>query len=156
MPSSGKSQGRGWVFAICRVVGLGIFAIAFFLPAVKGGAPDSEGPVFAGWKCASIALTETNAVIGKSVHWPPPIEAVLVAMSGWINPLIVLVLLLSFWRKMRIARMILGAIILACMAATWTFFVLEKVTPLVGHVLWITGALVILGAEIFPRSSEPA
>ena len=156
MESNGGSGVRGWVLAICRILGLCIFAAAFFLPAVKGGAPDSDGPVFAGWKCASIALSETNAVIGKSVHWPPPLEAVLVAMSGWINPLLALILLLSFWRKLRIVRMVFGAVILLCMAATWTFFVLEKVTPLIGHVLWIAGALLVLAADAVPRGASPA
>jgi hypothetical protein len=39
-------------------------------------------------------------------------------------------------------------VILLCMGATWSFFALQKVTPLTGHYLWIAGALVILLPEV--------
>jgi hypothetical protein len=68
-------------------------------------------------------------------------------MSGWINPLIVLVLLASFSRRLLMARRVMGVVVLVCMAATWTFFAQQKLVPLLGHFLWIAGALLILLPE---------
>jgi hypothetical protein len=134
---------------VLRIVGLGIFVLAFFQLAVRSGAPGPDAVVFPGWKCASVALTETVGLFGKSVAWPPALPILLVVFSGWINPLVVLVILSSFFSKLRILRRILGILILLCMVATWWFFALQKVTPLVGHWLWIAGALLILGPDVF-------
>lgn len=148
--SLGISNGAGrWVRWGLRIVGLGIFVLAFFQVAVRSGVPGPDAVVFPGWKCASVALTETVALFGKSVAWPPPLPILLVVFSGWINPLVALVLLFSFFSKLRILRRIVGILILLCMVATWWFFALQKVTPLIGHWLWIAGALLILGPDVF-------
>ncbi|MGA7342307.1 MAG: hypothetical protein WBE72_24635 [Terracidiphilus sp.] len=103
-----------------------------------------------------MALTETFALFGKSVTGPPPLGALLVAMSGWINPLILLLLALSFSRRLLVLRRVVGAIILLCMAATWTFFALEKLTPLVGHLLWVAGALLIVAPGAVSQRRKPS
>jgi hypothetical protein len=140
---------RSWAALFCRILGLGIFVLAFFLPAVRGGAPGSAAPLFRGWQCASVALSDTLALFGKAAKWPPPLDAILVVFSGWINVLLPLMLIFSLSQRFRIFRMILGVIMLLCMAATWTFFIHANVTPLIGHSLWIVGALLIIGAEAF-------
>jgi hypothetical protein len=141
------NEANRWIGLVLRVLGLGVFALAFFLPAVRSGATGPDAVVLPGWKCASIALTETVGLFGKSVAWPPALPVLLVIFSGWINPLIVLVLLSSFVSKLRVVRRILGVLILLCMAATWAFFSMQKVTPLIGHFLWIGGALLILAPD---------
>jgi hypothetical protein len=143
MPSQNGNQGSRWVLWAVGFLGLCIFAFAFLQPAVRAGEGTSV-IVFPGWKCASIALTETVALFGKSSSGPPSFEVVLVAMSGWINPLVLLLFLSSFWRVLLLLRRILAVLVLVCMAATWTFFHMQKVTPLVGHFLWIVGALLVL------------
>jgi hypothetical protein len=138
---------------VLRVLGLCIFVAAFFLPACRLGAPGPGEVVFPGWKCASLALSETMSLFGKSVSGAPPFQALLVVMSGWINPLTVLVLLTSFSRRLLIARRVMGIVIFICMAATWTFFVQQKLSPLAGHVLWIAGALAVLVPDFLPCRS---
>jgi hypothetical protein len=147
MPQRGGSDSRFWMALVLRVLGLCIFAAAFFLPACRLGAPGPGEVVFPGWKCASVALSETMSLFGKSVSGAPPFQALLVVMSGWINPLIVLVLLASFSRRLLMARRVMGVVVLVCMAATWTFFAQQKLVPLLGHFLWIAGALLILLPE---------
>jgi hypothetical protein len=41
------------------------------------------------------------------------------------------------------------------MAATWIFFAVEHLVPLIGHFLWIGGVLLILAPEVllFKRKS---
>jgi hypothetical protein len=147
MSSSTARQTNRWILWVLRLIGLGVFVLAFFLPAVRAGGPAAQATVFPGWKCASVALTETVALFGKSVHWPPPLPVLLVVFSGWINPLVVLLLLTSFFVRLRMLRRVLGVFILLCMMATWYFFALQKVAPLAGHWLWIAGALLILLPE---------
>jgi len=152
MPSGSAGGGSGWVAWMCRIFGLCIFVAAFFLPAVRSGAAGPDAVIFPGWKCASVALSMTTALFGKSVSGGPSTAVFLVAMSGWINPLIVLFLLLCVAARLRAARVIVAVVILLCMGATWWFFALQKVTPLMGHFLWIGGALVILLSELLiPR-----
>jgi hypothetical protein len=157
MSSRASSETNHWIGWVLRLIGLGVFVLAFFLQAVRSGAPGPDAIVFPGWKCASIALTQTVGLFNKSVAWPPPLAVLLVIFSGLINPLVGINLLISFFSKLRIVRRILGVFIVLCMAATWWFFVLQKVTPLAGHWLWIAGALLILLPEAMPgRRSETA
>jgi hypothetical protein len=156
MSSNTARQANHWILWVLRLIGLGVFVLAFFLPAVRAGGPAADATVFSGWKCASVALTETVALFGKSVHWPPPLAVLLVVFSGWINPLVVLVLLTGWFAKLRILRRVLGAFILLCMAATWYFFALQKVAPLAGHWLWIADALLILLPEAMSTRRGPA
>jgi hypothetical protein len=148
MPSGSAGGSSGWVAWVCRILGLCVFVAAFFLPAIRSGAAGPDAVIFPGWKCASVALSMTTALFGKTVSGGPSTAVLLVAMSGWINPLIVLFLLFCVAARLRMARAIVAVVILLCMGATWSFFALQKVTPLTGHYLWIAGALVILLPEV--------
>jgi hypothetical protein len=151
MPTESESGGVRWGVLAARVLGLGIFVFAFFLSAVRlGAAGDPTAAIFPGWKCASLALNETTALFGKAVKGAPPLAACLMAMSGWINPLIILDLGLSLWRRALVVRRIVGVLVVLCMAATWAFFAEEKLTPLLGHFLWVAGALLILLPDALP------
>ncbi len=148
MPLRNGSQAHSRTGWIVLLLGFCVFVVAFFLPAVRAGATGPEAVVFPGWKCASVALTETIALVGKSGVEKPSFAVLLVIFSGWINPLVLLLLCFSFWQGLLVARRVLAVLILLCMAATWAFFALQKVTPLVGHFLWIAGALLILIAAV--------
>jgi hypothetical protein len=148
MPSSASNQANRWIGWVLRVIGLGIFVLAFFLPAVSAGGTGAAATVFPGWKCASIALSEMAGLFNKTE--PPSLVVLLAVFSGWINPLIVLVILSSFFSKLRVVRRVMGVLIVLCMAATWLFFVKQKVEPLIGHWLWIAGALLILAPDAMP------
>ena len=136
---------------VCRLAGLAIFVLAFFLPGVSSGAPgDLTATVYPGYKCASLALSETMTLFGKAVQGTPPLAAWMLTFSGWLNPLIGIVLILSFWRRALMARRIVGVLVILCMVSSWTFFAEEKLTPLIGHYLWIVGALLILLPDVLP------
>jgi zinc transporter ZupT len=75
----------------------------------------------------------------------------LAVLSGWINPLIVLYLVLLLIPILRWPRRIVAGIITAFIAGTWVFFVLYPLVPLIGHVLWIAGILMILAGEVMGR-----
>jgi len=134
---------------ICHLVGLCIFVAAFFLPAVRDGEPvTSSSNIFKGWQCANVALSATFQLdTYKS-------SGFLVALSGLINPMILLYLGLNLAPKFRKACRFLALAIVLCMAATWTYFAIEHLVPMVGHFMWIAGALLILAAEVVGREQR--
>lgn len=140
------------VIRVVRVLGFCIYVAAFFLPACREPAttgvrtPDT----YKGWFCALITLTNT---FSRDVWHSKDFLAIL---SGWINPLILLYLVFLIGRNLVWPRRIVAAAIVAFMVATWIYFALLPLVPLVGHVLWIVGALMILAGEVIGRGPASA
>ncbi len=125
-----------------RIIGIAVFAIAFFLPALGLSAHDAN-PLL-GWKCASIAFS-----MPFSHESTFDIDLFLVMLSGWLNVFVGLYLLSSFFSKLRLVRWALIAFSLVSMISTWVFFGRQHYHPLIGHFLWIAGALIIMLPEFF-------
>ena len=75
----------------------------------------------------------------------------LAVLSGWINPLIVIYLAFNFFSRFARVRRYLAAAVLVCMVATWAFFFVANLVPLIAHFMWIAGALMILAGEVVGR-----
>jgi hypothetical protein len=133
---------------ICQVVGFCIFVTAFFLPACHVGGRGTFAENVWGWECAKIAIQATPSLFEKPNPFISFHDTLLTAMSGWINPLILLYVSFCFARKFFRVRRILAMAILVCLAATWIFFAIAHFIPLIGHFLWIAGALLILAPEV--------
>ncbi|HEV2485145.1 MAG TPA: hypothetical protein VGT08_06405 [Terracidiphilus sp.] len=137
---------------VVRILGFCIYVAAFFLPACREPAttgvraPDT----YKGWFCAWVTLINT---FSRDVWHSKDFLAIL---SGWINPLILIYLVLLMWRNLVGPRRIVAAVIVAFMVATWIYFALLPLVPLVGHILWIMGALMILAGEVIGHGPEPA
>jgi hypothetical protein len=132
---------------ICRILGLIIFATAFLLPACReAGAVNSFTNSFKGWECARITFT---AAFHKDSYESWNFLAV---MSGLINELILIYLSFSFLPRFKRVRRSLAVAVLVCMAATWAFFWISNLVPLIGHFMWIVGALMILAGEVAERA----
>jgi hypothetical protein len=132
---------------VVRLVGFCIYVTAFFLPAVREVAnPGGDAPmVLKGSRCAWITLINTlNPEMWHSKDF-------LAVLSGWINPLLVLYLIFLLFPVFRWPRRIVAGLIAGLMIGTWVFFAIYPLVPLVGHVLWIAGILLILVGEIFDR-----
>jgi len=132
---------------IARLVGFCAYVWAFFLPACRqvatpgAGAPD----VYRGYSSAWITLV--NSLSREMWHS----KDCLAILSGWINPLILLYLLFLLFPSFRWPRRIVAGAIVAFIAGTWVFFALFPLVPLVGHVLWVVGILLILAGEAVGR-----
>jgi hypothetical protein len=135
-----------WIVPTLRILGLAIFILAFFEPAVRAG----ESTVLPGWKCATIATTESMTIFGNPGKGQHQFIEYLVAFSGWINPLVVLVILASPVRVLLVVRRIFAVIAVLCMAGTWAVFAQQHIVPLTGHFLWIAGALLVIIPDAFP------
>ena len=134
---------------IWQMLGFCIFVAAFFLPACRdSGNINIFRDTYPGWKCAQITFT---AAFQKDSYesW-----SFLAVVSGLINPLILIYLLFSFFPRFKRVRRSLAAAVLVCIAATWAFFWIAHLVPLIGHFVWIAGALMILAGEVAGRPRQ--
>jgi hypothetical protein len=141
------------VTRIVRIVGIVVFVVAFFLPAVRD-AHTSGGPgslPMSGWMCATVAISASAGILhlasgttqGKDI-----LGMICLILSGWVNPLVILYLFFCIWRRFVLIRRVLAVAILICFVATWVFFVKAPMVPLIGHFVWVAGALMILSGEV--------
>ena len=139
-----------------RLVGFVAFALAFLLPAVQlAGRADGPGTgpfVLTGWMCATVSAGVTAGLFHASASaWQGKDAGGVISLilSGWVNPLVVIYLVFTIWRRLVVMRRILAVAVLVCVAATWVFFAIASKTdspmhPLIGHYVWIAGILVML------------
>jgi hypothetical protein len=133
---------------VARLFGYFIFFVAFFLPACRQAGVDAgDAPeVYKGYFCAWITIINTfNLEVWKS-------KGALAILSGWTNPFMLVYVASLFSRKLRGFRRIVAIAALAFIVATWVYFYLAPMAPLIGHALWVAGILLILSGEfISPR-----
>jgi hypothetical protein len=129
-----------------RILGYLVFLAAFFVPAVR--EPGSKD-AFRGSFCAWITLINTfNREVWHSKDF-------LAILSGWINPLMLLFIASLFSRRLRIFRRVVAVLIALFILGTWVYFYLASMVPLIGHVLWIAGILMILAGEVLGKREAP-
>ena len=135
-----------------RILGFCIFVLAFFLPACREVAtPGAPAPdTYKGWFCAWVTLINTFS----RDFWHS--KDFLAILSGWINPLMLLYMMFLVVPSLVWPRRIAAGAVVVFMVATWIYFALVPMVPLIGHVLWIVGALMILAGEVAGRESTPA
>jgi hypothetical protein len=152
LPNSARLNRRTahWIqrVAIC------LFALAFFLPACRDHRPTFNNKVdtYQGWECARLALMLTFSSDGYR-GW-----GFLAVLSSWINPLTLLVFILSLANRLPRLRSVLAAAILVCLISTWVFFAAADLVPLIGHFLWAASAAAILAADTLalPKQTLPS
>jgi hypothetical protein len=148
--------------------GLILFVAAFFLPAVRmppstgpsGWGPGTRSTDFPGWECAAITPIFTVRLLQSVIEpqrspqdapvWP---ELLLLAISGWVNPLLLFYLLSCVVRKLRGCRRYLAGLIVLALIATWIFLAREHFTPLLGHYLWVMGIALTVAVPLVGRHS---
>lgn len=149
MSLSGRISSIPRKILICQMLGFCIFVAAFFLPACRdSGNSNFFTNTYPGWECAKIAI---SAAFQKDSYesW-----SFLAVVSGLINPLIVIYLVFSFFPRLKRVRRSLAVAVLVCMVATWAFFGIAHLVPLIGHFMWIAGALMILAGEVAGRTRQ--
>jgi hypothetical protein len=141
------------IVRIVRLAGIVVFVVAFFLPAVReahtAGGPGS-GPMI-GWMCAlsaSLATAGIFHVAHSGLNGKDVAGMICLILSGWVNPLVLFYLVFCIWRKFVRIRRVLAVAILICLVATWIFLVKAPMIPLIGHFMWVAGALMILSGEV--------
>jgi hypothetical protein len=125
-------------------VGVGLYLLSFFLPAVV----DVGGPM-RGWVCAWLSLWAWSLREPSSAV--PLAGSVLAFFGGLINPLAILYAVLRGRNKAHRLRSFLHNAILLCIPFTWLSLLVLHMGVRVGHVLWITGLLMMTLSEAATR-----
>ena len=128
---------------VARYLGIALFAIAFFLPAVG----DSAEKPFYGWQCAWFTLTLLGTVQDTAF------SELLVVFSAAASPIAAIWIVLAFWNKAARIRLWLAPILLAWLLAAQIFLIQASLIPLVGHYLWTIGILLIAAPELTPLAT---
>lgn len=132
---------------ITRIAALIVFAVSFFLPAVRMQAGSHDSGALAGWMCAVVASATAPRALLHSFGRGLDSDAILVPLSGTINYLFVAICLLSFWR-LRLLRLVLAALMIPGFIATWMFFKASQTSPLAGHSVWIAACILLAAPDV--------
>lgn len=137
---------------IVLICGAVLFVTAFWLPAVAVSPP--SGNPNPGWACAWLTAYGSlqKAPYFREDDYPTIKARVLNqaswTLSGWISPLVAILLVLSLGNWSPRARRTIAIAIPFLMVAPFIFFFFAKCHPLAGHFVWMAGSLLIAGAEI--------
>jgi hypothetical protein len=129
-----------------RLAAFAMYVVSFFLPAIQiGSSGPGTGPVD-GWWCAFAASVIAPLALVRLFLFAQSVDFkdVLISFSGLVNWLFLAVCVLSFWPRFRRTRIVLGALMLPCFAATWIFLATSQTKPLAGHFVWIAACILVV------------
>jgi len=146
------------IVGLFRLLAVLTFLVSFFLPAIQLGESGStvrESPTV-GWVCAEFATVMAVAAPLTAIreHAGLDARAFLFPMSGLVNPLVIVYLILCIWRRFVRARLVVAAAIMTCFGATWLLFAKTQTVPLIGHFLWVAGAVALFIPDIVRLASN--
>jgi hypothetical protein len=146
-PTGAVESRRESLEATCLKLGVVLYLVSFFLPAVMDSghgsgllidffSPHASGSL-QGWECAWQCLL-------FGVHGAPTFLA-----SGLINPLILAYFVLRVGDAAPRIRMRIGIVAMALIPVTWIVIATTDSCAQIGHVLWIGGMLLMVGPGIW-------
>lgn len=141
---------------LVRLFGVALFAVAFFLPAVKSPGTEPGAGTYNGWVCAVASLLATAGIahLPDALGSKDAVGILALMLSGWVNLLVLAFWAFCFWPRWVRTRLGLAAAIAVCLAATWVFLHKAPMIPLVGHFVWVAGIATILAAEFLSGKAE--
>lgn len=129
--------------------GLLIYSISFFLPAILGCA--NSTPPIRGYDCALIAFISPIENGLQNAPWhagslfqSKSLEYFSLLLSGWVNPLFLIEVILILVDRLKRVVVALGLAIVLMIPFSWVVFHYEHYCPREGHIVWIVGILVVL------------
>lgn len=131
-------------------IGILVYVSSFFLRAVGDSIPNSTP--LRGYHCAMFALTLPLKDLHDFVFGgPTPVlsffSALSLFVSGLINPVLVVTLILDVIRPYDRIVSRLRYALLFMIPFCWAFFYLENQRPMAGHFIWIAGILLTIYSE---------
>lgn len=133
-----------WIRWIALLAGICMFAVSFMLPAVR----QASSPPMPGYKCAFLSLVVAMESGGTFIR-QAPLQYFSVLISGWINPVFLVSLLLILikprWRLAIVLRYVVTVMFVFC----WIAFYKIHLYPQQGYFLWMFGILLALYSNMF-------
>ena len=130
-----------------------IFTLSFFLPAIW--IPHVTPHTETGYWCAYVTLVFPWGSDGLKELSSAPVEYFAVLLSGWINPLFLISMLLSRREKTRKLSRMLRTVVLCLLPACWVVFMVEHVYPFVAYFIWTAAMITTFFSGSFSASSNP-
>jgi hypothetical protein len=146
---------RDDVANLAKIVGIIVFIVSFFLPAVTMGYAQSPADylitsdAYPGWACAAWTLSGTAGFIANLFGPDRVIGGMFFyVISGWITPLVIIFALFPDHNK---AKRIVAKVLPFLMVVPLLFFASainsgwgpNSLRPLIGHYVWTVGCLLI-------------
>ncbi|HEY2168061.1 MAG TPA: hypothetical protein VGJ30_00430 [Candidatus Angelobacter sp.] len=133
------------------LVALTVFAISFFLPAIW--IPHVTQHTATGYWCAYVTLVSPWTSDGMRDLATAPVQYFAILLSGWINPLFLISMVLSRREKTRRFSRTLRTVVLFLMPACWVVFFTEHVYPFAGYLIWTVAIIAALFSSSFSEGS---
>jgi len=135
------------------LIALPIFAISFFLPAIS--IPHVTTPhTIPGYQCARYTLTSPWTADGLKELSSAPVEYFAILLSGWINPLFLITMLLSRWQNTAKLTRVLRLVVICLFPACWVVFAMEHVYPSIAYFIWKAAMVMALYSGSFAASGN--
>jgi hypothetical protein len=132
------------LLAIVRLLGVTLFVVAFFLPAVNGQQL-GDSPL-SGLQCAWITIVIATASVTRESGGAAS-DIVMIVLSAIASPLAATLGVLALLGKAPRARLWLTPLLPICLIAASVFVAHSKMHPLIGHYVWTAGALLMTAPE---------
>lgn len=133
------------------LVALSVFAISFFLPAIW--IPHVTPRTATGYWCAWVTLVSPWTADGLKDLPTSPVKYFSILLSGWINPVFLISVVLSRRESARKLSRTLRTIALVLMPACWIVFYTQGVYPFVAYFIWTAAMVAALFSSSFSASS---
>jgi hypothetical protein len=137
-----------WVRWIALLAGIVMFAVSFVLPAVSQSGSSAGIP---GFVCATDTLRIPWTHDGVSLLHQAPGQYFSLLLSGWINPLFLVSLLLILIKPRWIFVSLLRYAVTLMFVSCWIVFYQVHLYPRQGYILWMLGILLALYSNLFSR-----
>jgi hypothetical protein len=138
-------------------IGLLIYGVSFFLVALGETQPTPSLHPLLGIFCAVETflyplLVARFTLVDHSANLHPPVTFLFLIVSGWINPIFFIAVILDLTELRPQLLRVLRVLLLIMVACSWvTAFYYFRAFPREGHLLWVTGMLLVL----FPNQFTP-
>jgi len=136
-----------------------LFVASFFLTAVNNiNEPNASG--VPGYLCAFMAIEVPWGPVGANMLSNEPLKFLAILLSGWINPIFLIAMILLLWKRTRRLGAFLRIVVLIILPSCWIVFSSERIRPRAGYFLWtIAIVMALFSSSLVHRNSlevEPA
>lgn len=125
------------------LIGIGLYAVSFILPAIGGAAVTAPSGWAPGYHCAWLALVMPFGALRSNFRYEH-LEYFSMLISGWINPVFIIALAVGIQRRLARLFIALRTALLLMIPFCWIVYYKEASYPREGHFVWILGMLLAL------------
>jgi hypothetical protein len=129
-----------------------LFAVSFMLPAIREVAkPGATAGTLSGYDCAVLSLMQPWGKEGLALLRSDPVNYVSALLSGWINPVFIIAVLVLLIRPSAginsVFRVVLPLMFIFC----WVVFYKIHYSAYTGYWVWMGGILMAIFSDLWVK-----